>query len=70
MKVLIRTDKVNGLARLMVYRPRERRWPLPGNAYETKSGRWIVTVPGEAPDVVDGVSQAADRLLAYYEAQP
>ena len=70
MKVSIREDQCNGRARLMVYRPRERAYSLPGNAYETKSGFWIVTVLGEPPDVAYHKREATNRLLAYYEAQP
>jgi hypothetical protein len=69
MKVSIRESDCNGMARLLAYRPRERAYALPGSAYETKSGRWIVHLPGQPADVVDDKAAAAAALQTYYAAQ-
>jgi len=70
MRISIRESKsIDGLARLLVYRPRERTWALPGSAYETKSGYWIVYVPEQAADVVECKADAATTLQNHYAKQ-
>jgi len=70
MKVSIRESKLtDGLARLLIYRPRERAFSLSGSAYETKSGYWIVNIPHEPADVVDCKADAAMALQNHYAKQ-
>jgi hypothetical protein len=66
---LKRITMEHGGIHLAVYRPRERKFSLPGNAYSTPSGFWIVNIPGKPADVVDCASTAADQLIAYYAAR-
>ena len=70
MKVSIREETCNGLPSLRVYRPRERKFPLPGSAYCTKSGYWIIGLPNQPYDVVDCEADAAFALQEYYAGQP
>lgn len=68
MKVSIRENKTDhGLTVLRVFRPRERAFALPGTAYETKSGYWIVYVPAVPADVVENEADAAFALQEYYD---
>jgi len=69
MKVSIRESQCGDLARLMVYRPRERTFALSGSAYETKSGFWIINIPQQPADVVASKAIAAAKLQAYYAAK-
>ena len=66
MKVSVREDTIGeGLARLLVYRPRGQK-SLAGSAYETKSGYWIVNIPNKVSDVVGCKADAAAALQEYY----
>jgi hypothetical protein len=68
MKVSVRYDEApDGFGRLLVYRPRERTYSLPGSAYATQSGFWIINIPGKSADVVCTEKTARNRLLAYYD---
>ena len=69
MKISIREVTLSplGLKILRVYAPRTRKDALPGTAHETKSGYWIVNIPGQIADVAECEGDAAFQLAKYYE---
>lgn len=69
MKIVTRPGTMNDKPALFAYRPRERRQSLGGHAWETPSGKWIVSLPAMPLDVVDTMEQAEVMMHAHFKGR-
>jgi hypothetical protein len=64
--IAIRKDTCNGSPRLQAFRKFERTWSL-GQAYQTPSGKWIVSTNNMPQDAFDTEKEARAELLKRLE---
>lgn len=68
---VIRPDICNGRERLTVYRKRERAFSAGiGDAYQTPSGYWIVSIRNQFQDVAVTRLHAVEMLRKAISARP